>query len=245
MALLGQTLALALIALAAFAMVTLALQLPDLIGQLHLEGLQWDGAITAGELGVTIGTALLAVFTYRLAIETRRSSRLAVAAQDKPFLVPCAALPGQKIFVDGKEFVPGTIAFTDYVNEHSPQYFFVSLWNQGRGPAVVHSISLRFQGVNFIGQAGPKFAVAVGGISDKAMLVTDANTLGEVRMRMEEDGEHAFGGSCELAVEYTDIGQTQYVTTCEIWVPVATPATDGFIACEMEDFEIAEIEAKD
>jgi hypothetical protein len=242
MALLGSTITLALIALSIVTLVALALRVPDLFGQLDLQGFQWNGGINAGELGVTIGTALLAWFTYRLAIETRRSSQLAVAAQDKPFLVPCAASPGQKVFVDGKEFTPGAIAFTDYAGEHEQQYFFVSLWNQGRGPAVVHRMSLRFQGVNLIGDAGPNFAVAVGGISDQGSLVTDPNMLGEVRLRMDADGHPAFGGNCELAVEFTDIGNTQYVMTSRIWVPVATPATDGYISCEMEYFEIVAVD---
>lgn len=123
-------------------------------------GIEISGEVQLGDLIVGVGTAALAIFTYKLARSTRESVNNSDAqleavrdhvaattqladAQDRPYIVPMP--PYQKvgeIMRTGPPepiFGPSPMGFRPYENRW---VFAVRLWNIGSGAAIVESMSL-------------------------------------------------------------------------------------------------------
>jgi hypothetical protein len=119
------------------------------VAVLGFDLLDWNAGLSAGELGVTIGTLTLAGFTARLGTWTRRSAKAAQEAVDEteePFVIATPTDDPRAIHLRPHEIPPNpTPPLTIHRAEDTEDgvYFVrLKLWNIGSGPAIIRAISL-------------------------------------------------------------------------------------------------------
>ncbi len=136
----------------------------------------WD--INLGEAVVGAGTLLLALFTWRLARQTRSAvklSRQSIEAQDMPFVI-AVTNPNQHWFGEGPSEASYMWWFRldDVEGVGKVEGLQVRLWNVGRGPAIVRDVRLDLGGVELLSALDAEIAVAPGGPHDLPLrLVAD------------------------------------------------------------------------
>lgn len=170
----------------------------------------WDALVALGTLLLAAGTGILALFTARLATRTSELAQESAAdlrAQWRPFLLPAGdvdsyqhgSTPATQPRPPSAAWDPG-VTYSD--GNRETREFSVRIRNAGRGPALHVRAQLELAGVT--GSFSPQ-SRALGALS-----TGDVQVLSFRIPQFEE--------SAQLLLDYRDLADVPYATSCTITV---------------------------